>query len=317
MATVNPALSYERGWSVRSGFDPADVPVWLAGKGWHYLTPDGGVTPATEGEQPMDEFKQYRRSQIAEMADWEPGFDMAGVSVSPVDRDAGSPKLGDKIARNPKNHDDRWLVAAHVRRRQLRAGRGRRVSTRHIIVVDCESSGLRDEDIAVEIAWHDLTSGEQGSFVPCHNRDWVMNFAEPRALEVNGYIDRLADAEQDDGTQARALYALLDGNTLAGSNPTADAGWLEHAFIEVVDLSDVDPKVRRPAPFRPWHHRMLDLSAYAAGVLGLDPAELPGLWDVCQILGVDPEPDVHSAAAGVAVTVACLRELFVKAGVSA
>jgi hypothetical protein len=60
----------------------------------------------------MSEFKQYRRSQIAEMADWEPGFDMAGVSVSDVDREAGSPKHGDKIARNPKNHADKWLVAA-------------------------------------------------------------------------------------------------------------------------------------------------------------------------------------------------------------
>ncbi len=57
-------------------------------------------------------FKYYRRSQIAEMADWEPGFDMTGVSVSEPDKTAGSPKIGDKIARNPKNHDDKWLVAA-------------------------------------------------------------------------------------------------------------------------------------------------------------------------------------------------------------
>jgi hypothetical protein len=60
----------------------------------------------------MVEFKQYRRSQIAEMADWEPGFDMTDVSVSLPDQQAGSPKLGDKIARNPKNHADKWLVAA-------------------------------------------------------------------------------------------------------------------------------------------------------------------------------------------------------------
>lgn len=57
-------------------------------------------------------FKKYRRKQIAEMADWEPGFDMAGVSVSEPDQAAGSPKMGDKIARNPKNPTDKWLVAA-------------------------------------------------------------------------------------------------------------------------------------------------------------------------------------------------------------
>jgi len=34
------------------------------------------------------------------------------VSVSAPDREAGSPKTGDMIARNPKNHDDQWLVAA-------------------------------------------------------------------------------------------------------------------------------------------------------------------------------------------------------------
>jgi len=57
------------------------------------------------------EFRRYRRIQIAEMADWEPGLDMTGVSVSEVDAAAGSPRLGDRIARNPANHDDKWLVA--------------------------------------------------------------------------------------------------------------------------------------------------------------------------------------------------------------
>jgi hypothetical protein len=57
-------------------------------------------------------FHQYRRSAIAEMADWQPGFDMNNVSVSEADKAAGSPKTGDKIARNPKNHADKWLVAA-------------------------------------------------------------------------------------------------------------------------------------------------------------------------------------------------------------
>jgi hypothetical protein len=57
-------------------------------------------------------FKQYRRTQIAEMAKWSPDLNMAGVSISQPDLEAGSPKDGDMIARNPKNHDDKWLVAA-------------------------------------------------------------------------------------------------------------------------------------------------------------------------------------------------------------
>ncbi len=60
----------------------------------------------------MSEFKQYRRKQIAELCAWKPGFDMTDVSVSVEDAKAGSPKQGDMIARNPKNHADVWLVAA-------------------------------------------------------------------------------------------------------------------------------------------------------------------------------------------------------------
>ena len=60
----------------------------------------------------MSDFRQYRRKQIAELREWQPGDDMTRVSVSASDLEGGSPKVGDMIARNPKNHDDQWLVAA-------------------------------------------------------------------------------------------------------------------------------------------------------------------------------------------------------------
>lgn len=59
----------------------------------------------------MDQFKKYRRTNVAEMRPFQPGEDLAAVSIAEVDRAAGSPKLGDMIARNPKNHADQWLVA--------------------------------------------------------------------------------------------------------------------------------------------------------------------------------------------------------------
>ena len=58
------------------------------------------------------DFKQYRRKQIAELRPFVQGDDMATVSISAEDAKAGSPKAGDMIARNPKNHADQWLVAA-------------------------------------------------------------------------------------------------------------------------------------------------------------------------------------------------------------
>ena len=57
-------------------------------------------------------FKQYRRSQLAELRPYVAGETLPErVSVSAADRENGSPRAGDMIARNPKNHDDQWLVA--------------------------------------------------------------------------------------------------------------------------------------------------------------------------------------------------------------
>ncbi len=60
----------------------------------------------------MSDFKKYLRKQIAELRPYIVGDDMTSVSISAPDREAGSPKPGDMIARNPKNHADQWLVAA-------------------------------------------------------------------------------------------------------------------------------------------------------------------------------------------------------------
>ena len=60
----------------------------------------------------MTEFTNYRRTQIAEMRPYEPGEEVFDISIGGEDARAGSPKPGDMIARNPKNHKDQWLVAA-------------------------------------------------------------------------------------------------------------------------------------------------------------------------------------------------------------
>lgn len=61
-------------------------------------------------------FKQYIRTNIAEMRPVtreEISGEVAGeISISQSDLNNGSPRSGDMIARNPQNHDDKWLVAA-------------------------------------------------------------------------------------------------------------------------------------------------------------------------------------------------------------
>lgn len=59
-----------------------------------------------------EKFAQYRRKSISEMRPYIEGeFLDSKVSISEADKANGSPKSGDMIARNPKNHDDQWLVA--------------------------------------------------------------------------------------------------------------------------------------------------------------------------------------------------------------
>lgn len=57
-------------------------------------------------------FKRYIRKGHTEATPWVSGMDMTNVSVSQADKDNGSPKTGDMVARNPKNFEDKWLIAA-------------------------------------------------------------------------------------------------------------------------------------------------------------------------------------------------------------
>lgn len=56
-------------------------------------------------------WKWYRRKELSEMRPYVAGEDLSGISISDVDKKAGSPKEGDMIARNPSNHTDQWLVS--------------------------------------------------------------------------------------------------------------------------------------------------------------------------------------------------------------
>jgi hypothetical protein len=57
-------------------------------------------------------WKQYKRKGLSEMRPYTTGEVLTPeVSISEADRLNGSPKQGDMIARNPKNHADQWLVA--------------------------------------------------------------------------------------------------------------------------------------------------------------------------------------------------------------
>jgi len=60
----------------------------------------------------MSLFKKYRRKTISEMRPYIEGEILPKeLSISNADLKNGSPKKGDMIARNPKSHNDQWLMA--------------------------------------------------------------------------------------------------------------------------------------------------------------------------------------------------------------
>lgn len=68
----------------------------------HRKTTEQELRPVTEVD-----IKRYHHSQ----ADNCPEHDRWNLSVSHSDRENGSPKIGDWIARNPKSPNDQWLVS--------------------------------------------------------------------------------------------------------------------------------------------------------------------------------------------------------------
>jgi DNA polymerase-3 subunit epsilon len=168
------------------------------------------------------------------------------------------------------------------------------MTDRSAVVVDVESSGLREGyDVAVEVGWLDMSTGESGCFVPVHDPEWVLNYGDPRALEINGYRERLIDAPQDgDERGFQELSRRLRGNTMCGSNPTFDWEMLRRRYGH---------RIRR-------HHRMIDLAAYAAGIMNTPITRLDGLEAICTRLGVYNNAP-HTAMGDVVATGRCFEAL--------
>lgn len=171
--------------------------------------------------------------------------------------------------------------------------------TRQLIVVDCETTGLDPrKHWVLEVAAVNVATGDELYFVPAVP-DRALEAADPKAMEVNRYFERGLDAMRikDHGLTAwfwSQLWEWLDGNTIGGSNPGFDAAMLN--------------KTAWWLPASPWHYRLADLSAYAAGRLGIPPTELPGLDVVCQLLGVENDCP-HSALGDARAAAECFRRL--------
>ncbi|MGV9744620.1 3'-5' exonuclease [Rhodococcus zopfii] len=180
---------------------------------------------------------------------------------------------------------------------------------RSLWVVDLETTSLdTDKAYILEVAAVNVETRQEIYFVPFVKRS-VYAAAEPEALTVNRYFERRLYTqmlnEYYTANAYKDLAYALGENTFAGSNPTYDAAVLSRAFLDVTAGSSprvvIDPK--------PWHHRLADLAAYAAGALGIDPQDSPGLNKACELLDVTNE-DPHTAMGDARATAECFRRLM-------
>ena len=161
-----------------------------------------------------------------------------------------------------------------------------------LVFLDLETTGLDPERHEPWEMAYAVDDGPILSAVVPH----ALYSPDPRALKLNGYLDRAIDAPHDEAFED-LLRVRIDGATLVGANPAFDAAFLRARW-----------------GYAPWHHRLWDVEAYAAGVHNLD--SVPGLASIAKVLReeghVIPEPD-HSAAGDVATLRACFHALRIDA----
>ena len=159
------------------------------------------------------------------------------------------------------------------------------------VFVDIETTGLDvDRHQIVELAWA-VEDGPVTVVVPRHD----LRTADPAALIINGYHERLHQQPCSSAEQISRFLLDVRGNTIVAANPAFDAGFLRAHF----------------GGYAPWHFRLRDIEVFADGVLGgwPRPPSLKQIREALIELGHDiPEPD-HTARGDVLTLRAAWRAL--------
>lgn len=156
-----------------------------------------------------------------------------------------------------------------------------------LVFLDVETTGLDPERHEV---WELAYAVDDGP-IECSEVLHSMRYADPTALAMNGYHHRIRHPFQP--TFESEVREALTGATLVGANPAFDAAFLRARW-----------------GVAPWHYRLFDIEAYAAGVLGWSAPQ--GLANIHRELVTRghaiPSPN-HSAAGDVATLRGCFYAL--------
>ncbi len=129
-----------------------------------------------------------------------------------------------------------------------------------LVFVDIEATGLDwDKHHVIEIAYMTEAMEKPIVVIPWEYdpkyklgniRPWAT--ADPKAMGINKFYERYPDGIPFSGDAAiQRMMTRMDQATLVGANVRFDARMIEK-FLG----------------FEPWHHRLLDIESYAAGVFG-------------------------------------------------
>jgi DNA polymerase III epsilon subunit-like protein len=152
-----------------------------------------------------------------------------------------------------------------------------------LIYLDTETTGLDPERHEIWELAYAVDDGPIESGVMFHS----LRHADPKALAMNGYWDRVEGAKPNGWAQLEVgARDALNGATLVGANPAFDAAFLRARW-----------------GVAPWRYRMLDIESYAMPLLGWD--EPRGLKDIAaRLLASGVSLPDHTAYGDVK----CLRE---------
>lgn len=147
--------------------------------------------------------------------------------------------------------------------------------------VDLETTGLDPEHHEIiEFA----VVREDGTYVEFKVKPEHIETAHPKALEVNGYTPEAWEGAISQEEAAKHLAAWLEDSIIAGQNVKFDIGFLE-ALAEKTG-------VRIPTRYG---IDTVTLAYEHLTPLGLSSLSLK---NICEFLGIPPEPDDHRALNG-------------------
>lgn len=167
-----------------------------------------------------------------------------------------------------------------------------------LVIVDVETSGLdprRHEILEYGALRLDPVSLSVRSSFELKAWPQFPERVDPRAAEVNGYTKAAWQDSVSQKSAARQFAAFAEGSRVLGWNVTFDWNFLDATF----DRYGLKPVLD--------YHRFDIMSLYWFSRGGVQQGL--SLKSACTALGIDPEPDVHSALEGASRAYAVLLKL--------